>query len=441
MKNKYGFSLMLIILLALLAQPAAAAPVTASLPDFTVRLNGVETLPDAFNEYPLLSYQNVTYFPMTWYNCRLLGLSTQWTTAKGLAIEQDNTITSGMGYYSRQQENPRTVQVSVPNFAITVNGQAIDNNKEPYPLLTFRDITYFPLTWRFAHDAFGWDYEYTEEEGLSITSGNPQTIHLPVIYGRTSQTSIRLLEKGYYYYFAGADAYEAAFSSSAYWYGEPKQKGVAGIVRAPWDNSAHAQLIYSFDQQPALVDFTMLDYKPYVIYQQQIDEPLQLLQIHNDGSCQPVKLNLADYVNGSSQGNRQGQWTYAIRNQVLSRSTNGSDWTAYSAGKASWYGLVGNHVYYIQPIDSQNGHLYRATGSSTDQKLTDEKIRATTIQDGHIVCLLDASEDYGAKIFDADGILKLSITGPVDMISICDNTVMVQNNAGESEDRIKLIHM
>ena len=44
----------------------------------------------------------------------------------------------------------------LPNFQIQFNGKDIDNNSETYPLLVFRDITYFPLTWRFLVDSFGW---------------------------------------------------------------------------------------------------------------------------------------------------------------------------------------------------------------------------------------------------------------------------------------------
>lgn len=51
-----------------------------------------------------------------------------------------------------------------------VNGEVIDNSKEKYPLLLFRDVTYFPLTWRFAVDEFGWNYTFDMEQGLQIAS-------------------------------------------------------------------------------------------------------------------------------------------------------------------------------------------------------------------------------------------------------------------------------
>ena len=39
-----------------------------------------------------------------------------------------------------------------------------------YCLLVFRNVTYFPLTWRFAVDEFGWNYDYKELTGLTIRS-------------------------------------------------------------------------------------------------------------------------------------------------------------------------------------------------------------------------------------------------------------------------------
>ena len=152
-----------------LALPAGAETPAAELPDFPIMLNEVEMPDMAYTKYPLLVYKDITYFPMTWYNCRMLGLETEWSDAKGLAIWQNDALTSSIGYYPQDKANAQTVAVSVPDFGVTVNGQVVDNSKEQYPLLIFRDVTYFPLTWRFAHDSFGWDYTFDQTNGLVIT--------------------------------------------------------------------------------------------------------------------------------------------------------------------------------------------------------------------------------------------------------------------------------
>ena len=77
-----------------------------------------------------------------------------------------------------------------------VNGKSINNSAEEYPLVTFRGVTYFPLTWRFAVDEFGWDYSFDPENGLVINSSNPHTqiINLPNISGSAA------FDGEYYYY-------------------------------------------------------------------------------------------------------------------------------------------------------------------------------------------------------------------------------------------------
>lgn len=50
---------------------------------------------------------------------------------------------------------------------ITVNGQTIDNRTEEYPLLSFRNITYFPLTWRYDARL----PEYAANNGFAVYKG------------------------------------------------------------------------------------------------------------------------------------------------------------------------------------------------------------------------------------------------------------------------------
>ncbi len=65
-------------------------------------------------------------------------------------------------------KNARKQTARIADGKITVNGKVIDNSKEEFPLLVFRDVTYFPLTWRFAVSEFGWDYRFNQQEGLVI---------------------------------------------------------------------------------------------------------------------------------------------------------------------------------------------------------------------------------------------------------------------------------
>ncbi len=166
--------LLLFAICLLLISPApsfAANTVQVTLPSFNVTLNG-QTTGNDYSKYPLIVYKDITYFPMTYYDCRLLGLKTDWTANTGLVIDKNEDY---FYEYLREVNNSKNAKKQTANLAddkVTVNGKIIDNSKEKYPLLVFRDITYFPLTWRFAVNEFGWDYHFNQKDGLVIDNDN-----------------------------------------------------------------------------------------------------------------------------------------------------------------------------------------------------------------------------------------------------------------------------
>lgn len=227
---------------------AAEQSVTVTLPGFEVTLNG-NKVENQYREYPLLTYKDITYFPMTWYDCRLLGLVTEWTPEEGLAIAEGNVASSYVPY-TTDRKNANSYKATVPTFGITVNGKTIDNSKEQYPLLIFRDVTYFPLTWRFAHDEFGWEYAWDNANGLTIASGNPQikTVNLPASAGDNHVAVF----KGYYY-----------FTETT---GNTNQ-----VYRAPVDNASNKELVYSYEGETPYgfskhVQFEIMDNELWFFY-------------------------------------------------------------------------------------------------------------------------------------------------------------------------------
>ncbi|MCY9697806.1 DUF5050 domain-containing protein [Paenibacillus alginolyticus] len=82
------------------------------------------------------------------------------------------------------------------------------------------------MTWRFAHDDFGWDYNWDNTSGLSITSHNPQMndVDLPA-YAYTNDVS---LFKGYYYFVETTDT-------------------TNHVYRAPMQTPSDKEEIYSYN--------------------------------------------------------------------------------------------------------------------------------------------------------------------------------------------------
>lgn len=148
--------------------------VETTIPSFPVALNELKFNNNDQEKYPLLVYRNITYFPMTYYQSNLLNLNTSWTAECGLIIQKGNSeMPKEFSYETPSSEkNSKTLTATIIDSKVTVNGKVIDNTKESYPLLLFRDVTYFPLTWRFAVEEFGWKYTFDTKAGLNIRSDN-----------------------------------------------------------------------------------------------------------------------------------------------------------------------------------------------------------------------------------------------------------------------------
>ena len=155
-------------LLTGLPSVAMAQNVTVTLPNFPVTLNGIELQP-SIEDYPVIVYNNITYFPMTYHYANFLGLSTEWAD-NTLTVTKVTSYVDNPNCFEKKEGNKNKYTAAVSTANIVVNGKAIDNRKEEYPLLVFRDITYFPLTWRFAVEEFGWNYTFDAKNGLEIKS-------------------------------------------------------------------------------------------------------------------------------------------------------------------------------------------------------------------------------------------------------------------------------
>ncbi len=149
----------------------AAGGVRTMIPTFKVTLNGT-VIQNDYSQYPLIVYKDITYFPMTYFDCRFLSVETNWLgSQKGLFIDKSE-VRGAYTPYTQANKNNRTNTAALVTFPVTINGKTINNNKEPYPLLNFRNVTYFPMTWRFCVDELGWEYSYDSKNGLVIQSSN-----------------------------------------------------------------------------------------------------------------------------------------------------------------------------------------------------------------------------------------------------------------------------
>jgi len=156
---------------------------------------------------------------MTYYDCRFLGLESIWNSSTGLNIAKTG-VSWGYNKYKAKTSNNSAYTASIASFPIKVNEKSIDNSKEDYPLLLFRNVTYFPLTWRFAVEEFGWGYSFDNTNGLVINSTKAGTaagqITLPIITREDGEKGAFTMA-GEYFYYEGANGiiYQAPISDPA----------------------------------------------------------------------------------------------------------------------------------------------------------------------------------------------------------------------------------
>ncbi len=220
MKKKWCMLILTAVMAVSLLLPAPAALATTTvpvtLPAFTVSLNGVE-IDNSHSSYPLLVYKDITYFPMTYYDSRFLGLESSWDAKRGLSVAKTGATWDYRPYWSNLP-NRKAYTAQVAGFLINVNGQKVDNRSEQYPLLLFRNVTYFPLTWRFAVDEFGWKYSFNPDRGLVIDSAAAGMaagqLTLPIV-DRGEMGKGAFTMAGDYFYFEGQEGkiYQAPVSA------------------------------------------------------------------------------------------------------------------------------------------------------------------------------------------------------------------------------------
>lgn len=229
--------------ISLLTLSASAYVIEATVPDFKITLNGT-VVDNSFREYPFLNYKGITYVPMTYYDSRFLGLNARWDDASKTLFVEKSRESCAYRAYKTEKRNVKVHSAYFCDYKVNVNGVEIDNAREEHPLLTYKNVTYFPLTWRFTMEEFGWEYYgFDMENGLVINSDNhhTKTVELPGITGAVAYDGT------YYVYNArqGENNYVYAYNDSENYYDKGK---IRILHQLPFTNlSRHASFVSGHD--------------------------------------------------------------------------------------------------------------------------------------------------------------------------------------------------
>ena len=143
--------------------------VTAALPTFPVTLNG--TTLDPRHDLPgVLVYRDLVYLPLTAAYGDYLGFTVRDEGAT-IWIESKTPTSETLRLGRSETENPRLISAAVTNRRVYVDGVEFGSADSEHPFLQVGQVTYFPLSWQIAFDAFGWGFRFDPTNGLQITSG------------------------------------------------------------------------------------------------------------------------------------------------------------------------------------------------------------------------------------------------------------------------------
>ncbi|MFD0680052.1 MULTISPECIES: hypothetical protein [unclassified Paenibacillus] len=121
-------------------------------PTYGIFVNGT-SVPNSSIKYPIISYNDITYFPMTFKFTQALGIETGWDSEIGFVVRKTSNKAGKLEFDNGTSSN--TLFAKNPDFNVYVNDAWIDNDNEEFPILVFNDITYFPMTWHYAVDELG----------------------------------------------------------------------------------------------------------------------------------------------------------------------------------------------------------------------------------------------------------------------------------------------
>ncbi len=123
---------------------------SVAVPSFSVTLNGQAVDPAAW-EYPILCYKDVVYLPMCPEYNGFLGLKSDcnsYFNRLTAAVTNGEITSQTLEIIPAVSENGGALTAEIKDYNVYLSSQSpVKNTGLDYPLLTFRDMTYLPLTW------------------------------------------------------------------------------------------------------------------------------------------------------------------------------------------------------------------------------------------------------------------------------------------------------
>ncbi|WP_242972855.1 hypothetical protein [Anaeromicrobium sediminis] len=145
--------------------------VKVTLVNYPVQINGV-TIDNSKQKYPIISYNNITYLPLTWNNGQALGFRPKWREeSKSLHIYLEETEGKLEQELLKEETNSseKSYTCEKVDFDVYIDYYLVSGDSE-YPVLNYKGIIYLPLTSDNV-TKLGISFVWSNEEGIKIRGG------------------------------------------------------------------------------------------------------------------------------------------------------------------------------------------------------------------------------------------------------------------------------
>ncbi len=121
-------------------------------------------------KYPFINYLGISFIPLTYYGCRMMGVNCDWTKQDGLILESGGEIKEDItgendilnGVYQKAE---------IYKGKITINGKVYEYGDTSYPLLHFKNVIYMPVLWQKGMEELNIKYSYYKDYSIEDSSG------------------------------------------------------------------------------------------------------------------------------------------------------------------------------------------------------------------------------------------------------------------------------
>ena len=163
--------------------------VVVTIPDYQIIIDD-SSVYYADSVYPFLNYKGITYLPMTYEYSKAMNLTTGWLEGTAFMVAYQPSD-EPLPIYETTSNKKYDTAVIPTGYNIYVNAKKVDNSTAEYPLLNFRGVTYFPLTWEYGVNEFGWKMSF-ENNTLRIETENNTDYRWSLVEKRDNDAVLEL---------------------------------------------------------------------------------------------------------------------------------------------------------------------------------------------------------------------------------------------------------